>query len=197
MGLDIYLYKGEEELKLPSQKHPKHMFKIGYFRSSYNDGGINSYLVRMGLPTLYEIFLPGSDYEFTPDWENSLKRCKEVIAKYKETNTTFDVMCISVNTHFTCESENDALKTFLGETKEKPELAGCSYSSNKGWFGLDGLNCRAFISGKDILNRPAIYVVYDKEETTWYLDALEIVQETIEWVLLQPDKKEYILHWSG
>ncbi len=45
-----------KKVEKDSKKYPSHMFKIGYFRSSYNDGGINQVLQRIGLPTLGTIF---------------------------------------------------------------------------------------------------------------------------------------------
>jgi hypothetical protein len=44
--------------------------------------------------------------------------------------------------------------------------------------------------------RPCIYVVTESDNT-WYLQALEVVRETIEFVLSQEDKELYYLHWSG
>jgi hypothetical protein len=32
---------------------------------------------------------------------------------------------------------------------------------------------------------------------SWYQQALEVVVETCEWVLGQPDPSKYLLHWSG
>jgi len=32
---------------------------------------------------------------------------------------------------------------------------------------------------------------------SWYVHALEIVKETIEYVMKQPDQNLYYLHWSG
>jgi len=37
---------------------PEHLFKIGYFRSSYNGSGIENVLSTRGLPTLHDIFEP-------------------------------------------------------------------------------------------------------------------------------------------
>src|SRR5690348_14525919 len=44
-----------EYIENNSAQFPEHMFKIGYFRSSYNSGGINSVLRGYGIPDLYGI----------------------------------------------------------------------------------------------------------------------------------------------
>jgi hypothetical protein len=76
---------------------------------------------------------------------------------------------------------------------------------------LNGLKCYAFISGKDSFDRDCVYVIYEPElkenekndiEPNVYKDykrCLEIVLETIEYVLDHPKKemKKFNLHWSA
>src|SRR5690606_13005631 len=78
-----------EETEVPNEDsalHPENIFKVGYFRSSYNSSGINSVLYNIGVPTLNDIFLPeGHDsYYVVPDWEQSLASCTEAIKKLDE-----------------------------------------------------------------------------------------------------------------
>ena len=49
----------------------------------------------------------------------------------------------------------------------------------------------AVINGTD-----RVYLIYEAD-LSWYQQALEIVLETIEYVLSQPDKEKYVLHWSS
>src|SRR5882672_9079589 len=51
-----------EQIEIDSTVHPKHMFKIGYLRSSYNDGGINRILQDRIGRDLGDIFNPDEDY---------------------------------------------------------------------------------------------------------------------------------------
>ena len=50
----------------------------------------------------------------------------------------------------------------------------------------------------DALQQPCVYVVYKTEPDRWlwYHQALEIVQETLEFVLANPSP-DYLLHWSS
>ena len=75
MGLDVTLYKGSQSMEQPSALHPDHLFQRGYFRSSYNESGINSLLASVELPTLYDIFEPDGDvYAVNFEGELVIKR---------------------------------------------------------------------------------------------------------------------------
>jgi len=71
-------------IELPSAIYPEHMFKIGYFRSNYNSGGVNSVLRDMGIPDLYEIFPEAGleSYAFSPDWEACRSAAEEALDAY-------------------------------------------------------------------------------------------------------------------
>lgn len=77
-------YLKEKDIKKDSKKYPEHMFKIGYFRSSYNSGGINHVLNDYGMEDLYWIFQVGDDYHIFPDWDEALNRVNGLIKKIKE-----------------------------------------------------------------------------------------------------------------
>ena len=73
MGLSKYGCipdEGEEKIEIDSKKYPENYNKIGYFRSSYNSGGMNSVLDDLGVPDLYEIF-PHDDGEYNGIHQNS------------------------------------------------------------------------------------------------------------------------------
>jgi hypothetical protein len=94
MGLDIYISKHESEprtdeerwaddstINIDSTTQPDHLFKIGYFRSSYNNAGINAYVNRLLCkPGLYHIFPEGNDDSgfFRPDWAGARARALEM-----------------------------------------------------------------------------------------------------------------------
>jgi len=190
-----------------SKKHPKHLFKIGYFRSSYNDGGINRVLERLDIGDLYYIFdYQKEQYEFRPDWEEALKRvdaCLDAFGKIK--NKDYDVFCVEAQNIFTpdttdyAKDEKEALKVFQKQ-QEKPHAFDGGYSCREGDFYPKGRKCLGFVKGtRNIIGKtPAIYVIYEsKNSFKWYIEALEVVKETIEYVLSQKDKDDYYMSWSG
>ena len=68
-----------------------------------------------------------------------------------------------------------------------------------GTFYLNGIQVCGFIPGKDILGDACMYVITKKDTSgpDWYLQALEVVLETIEYVLEQPNPDSYRLAWSS
>jgi hypothetical protein len=72
-----------ESIEINSKVYPDHMFKIGYLRSSYNDGGINHVLSNTIGKDLYYVFFGGREeepreYHTKPDWPACLVRAREV-----------------------------------------------------------------------------------------------------------------------
>ena len=197
---------GEENIKIDSKKYPNHLFKIGYFRSSYNDGGLNSVLRRTIDLDLYYIFDVGGDYEPSNDWEANKKRAKEVIRKFKKyikEHGDYDVMDIDIMNYSKNPPRNkkEALEKFFEELEShKDSKSFRSYSSGRGDFYLDGIKVFGFITGKSSLwkSKYIMYVIYEnKDRFKWYLEALEIVLETINWILKQKEPEKYRLSWSA
>jgi len=116
MGLDVYLYDGNgEKVERDSTRHPDNYNKVGYFRSSYNPSGINRKASNLGLPGLYDIFEPGGDYEFAPDWQGSLVRVKEALKQWRAKNEAGCYDAFAVNLHNAdngIQSEVDAIAYF-------------------------------------------------------------------------------------
>lgn len=205
LGLGSY---GQDEtyktcIELDSVLHPEHIFKIGYFRSSYNSGGINIVLQDLNIPTLYDIFEHESDeYEFQPNWKEALKVVRKAISLLKE-DKGYRVETVSANMFRTDEivkTAAEALDIFKTELDGEINKPFNSYSNINGQFYLDnsGLKVHALIPGKNIFNTPCTYVIYKTEEQdNFYLEALEIVQETIEYVLDQDNPQDYYLSWSA
>ncbi len=207
MGLDIYLYKGKESIENAHPKYPDHYFKIGYFRSSYNDSGINRILENLKLPTLYGIFdAPNDKYKFKPDWELALSKTIDTIEKLKAAP---NLRCFDVgwnefkgdpSTAETITSETEAIAAFLEERKRQENSMG-SYSNSKGHFYHEGIKVFGLIEGakkRFFVDQklPCTYVIIEGGNE-WYIQALEIIKDTIEFVLAQKDKSKYKLHWSG
>lgn len=200
LGLDDWGSDKENKecIEIPSEKYPDHYFKIGYFRSSYNSGGIERILRNMGLPTLSHVFNNhGEEYEFQPNWEESLEAINALILLFKEKGA-YRVNSVSANMFKDSEvdSESRALEIFLEQMKKASEF---NYTNSDGEFYLnEPIKVLAMIPGKQRIfgERDCVYVVTESDNT-WYLQALEIVKETIEYVLSRENKEQYYLHWSG
>ena len=202
----------QDQIEIDSKFDPEHMFKVGYFRSSYNGSGIDRVLHDSIGKTLAYIFEPSGEYIVQPDWKSCLQRAQEVYNEFCDFNVKNDnlsVMTVDVkpNVHWKDEmpvQPSEALQFFQ---KERAKHTGGwdSYSNGYGYFSLEKpMKIRAIIQGvnKDLTgifrDRDCVFVVYENEEgNKWYETALQIVIETIEHVLSQPDPENHILHWSG
>ena len=194
---------GKTHIEQSHPKYPEHYFKIGYFRSSYNDSGIERILKNLGLPTLSDVFNHVDEgYEFQPNWENSLKNINSLIEDFS-TKGPYRVHDVSPNLFrdTTVNSEKEAMDIFMQELSKKlgNDSEINSYTNSEGEFYLnEPLKVVAMIPGTSNLlgRRPCTYIVTESDNT-WYMQALEIVRDTIQFVLDQEDKEKYYLHWSG
>jgi len=197
---------GREEIERNSEKYPDHLFKVGYFRSSYNSGGINHILRNInGDRDLYWVFDHDSaEYSFCPDWEQAKQRAQELIELLSK-NDPYYVSKVAWNMFSEppdVNSEKEALDIFK---KELAKQGGSrAYSNKNGLFYLDEpLPVCGIISGQEhILSNivPCVYVIHKSgadDGYDFYIQALEIVVETCEYVLSFPDPKKYWLHWSS
>jgi len=189
-----------ESVEMNHPDYPDHYFKIGYFRSSYNSGGIERILDNLGVSTLHDIFSVTSQYYVKPNWETALIRCEHAIKQFKEKGS-YRVSHVSANIfrESGITSEKEALDIFLKEMEREHHPDMMSYSNRDGEFYLDKpLEVLAMIPGKTRILRETdcVYVV-TKSDNTWYIQALEIVRDTIKYVLSQENKEQYYLHWGG
>lgn len=192
----------KEEINIDHPKYEDHYFKIGYFRSSYNEGGINSILRNIGLPTLAEIFNYEDDteYYFQPDWEKALENAENVLKGLIKADGV-RIHRVSVEKIFgenKIKSPVDAYNAFVGET-DRNNQPDFNYSNGVGDFYMNNpVEVLAMIPGTEKLfgeNKCLYYVT--KTEDKWYEQALEIVIDTIKYVLEKEDKEKYYLSWSG
>lgn len=201
-------------IEINSKKYPDHYFKIGYFRSSYNDGGINRVLSNnLGENSdLYYIFnvQDNHEYQFTPDWNLAFDRVREVKKRLKERiKETGGVYCFSVHQYKDYEnavtSRAEAIQRYL---KSKPKDVTknkdfATYSNIDGYFSMDKpIEVYAIIQGKSEYKftgeQQETYVVAkDKTKLKFYVQALDIIEETIYYVLSQPNSQNYRLAWSA
>jgi hypothetical protein len=182
-----------ERIEINSAKHPDNMFKIGYLRSSYNSGGINSVLERNGCPNLYDIFEPTDEYNFIPDWVQAQARCQEALDTLKtrmdSEMSKYDVTTVT-NMMGTgaVDSAAEALKVFEEQLSKNRESGFKSYGCREGDFYLEGITVCGIIPNKGFGGGVHLITRNDSKENNlqWYYD-----------VLAQDDVNTYYLAWSG
>jgi hypothetical protein len=248
MGLDVYLYRkrnealdgaysaeeddGEESISKKwisaeqpdSAKYPQHLFKVGYFRSSYNEGGLSCVLrQQLGLPDLDDLLLyplPERDFHTDHDgyiqevdWSAALGRVQQTLTDFRALVNTpqgrFGTMFVRVPCQLPLSTNLEAKKAFMKQLlhleNPKPLFANedgsHAYTARDGFFCTPALKVMGILPGQGLLHDPGVYVVFEHEDPAkhwqWYIEALEIVQETIEWVLAQPAPSDYVLGWSS
>ena len=200
-------FPAEKQIEIDSRTLPTHMFKIGYFRSSYNDGGINNVLKSNGMDDLYGIFdVDREEYNFKPDWKKSLKRVNKVIEDFTPLANEL-LACHHMTSIDAVADEEAALKLYRAEVeknkKNPSSFLDGGYSNRYGHFflGKEPMKIRGMMYGKNCIGQPGMFVITETEADTngnnWYVNSLLIVKETIEWVLAKPDPENYYFHWSG
>ena len=200
LGLNAY---GEDETNIesieePHPDYPDHYFKIGYFRSSYNDNGIERILGNMGVPTLHDVFsVDSEEYYIQPDWEKSLANVNSAIEKLKA-EPAYRIRPVGPNIFSDpkVNSELEAMEIFKDKLKKGNDY---NYSCSEGEFMIaEPEKIVGLIPGYTHVLRksPCVYVVTESDNS-WYIQALEIVKSTIEYVLSKDKREQYYLHWSG
>lgn len=131
----------EEKVEIDSKRDPKHYFKIGYFRSSYNNGGIN-HVLRNLLGAEYGlgwIFDNDEEYYLYPDWKRARTRAEELLKLYQASSqkcpaSVTTVTCVTEP----CRSEEEALRMFqevydaqIRQTDPRKQCHGMTAFSNK------------------------------------------------------------------
>lgn len=144
-ALEIGLSEGgndpqEHKVEIDSRLYSDHMFKVGYFRSSYNEGGFNRVMPPICGTSLNDLF-PSNEYEFRPDWADSRRRAIAALERAREwlaINGAYQVATFS-NNMFTLPAElpasiEAALAIFTEEAKRHKDAPSDfeSYSRNGG-----------------------------------------------------------------
>lgn len=191
-----------EDVCHTSITNPDHaLFSVGYFRSSYNGGGINSVADRLGLPGLYDIFNPPDDYEFKPDWYVAEELAVQAVNAWREVRDAQKYDVVEVAAHlfdpeYGAHSSREALDFFERNANRKSSFR--EFSCKDGEFFLDGLKIFAAILGKsESFQLPCTYLIIEAAALDFYVQAMEIVLETIRFVLDRPDADDYFLVWSS
>jgi hypothetical protein len=194
-------------IEMPSAKYPDNLFKIGYFRSSYNSGGINVILRENVGTSLSEIMgHDDEEYCFCPDWEASRERAVKALNRLREldASTKFNAIEIDVFNPFATakpavahRAEAVAIaKAVVDENREPSD-----FMNGKGLFVLKSKPaCIAYIAGTTSMGMPTVFGVYEAKPGDvfgWYVKAMEIVVETCDYVLGTGEANKHFLHWSG
>jgi hypothetical protein len=206
MGLSRYgTDTSRENVCINSAKYPDHTFKIGYFRSSYNGSGFNSITEQTIGMSLYNVFEPSDgNYEEVPDWSSSKERAQLLINELNRVQKEAPYIAESFNNHNFEDlkipnSDKEALDIFMKQFEShKTDPFGDSYSCQQGMFHLkEPLKIFGLMHGKSIfMNEDCVYYIL-KMDYSWYIQAAEIVLETIDYVLAQDHPEWYVLAWSG
>ena len=190
-----------EKVEIDHPDYPDHYFKIGYFRNSYNEAGIQRILKNLDLPTLDDVFnTSDGEYYVKPDWQKALENVESLISEFKKKGA-YRVRAVYPE-KFGGEvpkSEAEALKIFQEEIDKHEGKCDYNYSNVKGEFSFhEPQKVLAMIPGQNYIfnDRPCTFIITESDNT-WYIQALEIVKETCKFVLSKEDKEKYYLRWSG
>lgn len=83
----------ETAINHDSSLYPNHIFKIGYFRSSYNSNGFNNYMLNTCDYDLGKIFEP-TEYLTLPNWKKAKIRASHAVKQIQFADG-FDIMSLS------------------------------------------------------------------------------------------------------
>lgn len=205
LGLDEYGGYPEERIELDSALHPEHMFKIGYFRSSYNSGGINHLLNQYLGSSIYDLMGAENGDDAQVDWQAS----KERILKAKQ--DLMDIMAKQGGKMYSAnferaapyditrgaDSEEAAMKLFQEEA-EKEHSFGSFSNAYGSYFMEEPLKVSAMIrSTATGIFGNGFWIISERGDIDWYLESLDIMAETCDYVLAQPDIDKYYMYFSG
>ena len=164
---------------------------------------------------MHDIFGYADEYEFKPDWDRALVKVNEAITGY-EAHLNSDAGKYLVTEvrpiwQHGVKTEAEARELVMNAINSASGFR--SFSTGHGTFWLDGLKvvgvvtktyeppARSDVIGQ-IINQPSVFVVYEREpdesgKEDWYLTALKIVRESIQFVIAQPDRQDFYLCWSS
>jgi hypothetical protein len=209
MGLDVYI----EAADAPTSKvNPDHLFKVDYWRSSYNEGGINRILGNLGIPTLWDIagvtedmvsnaWDPDPSKEDDPrngeihlDWKRVRANADEAVILLRAA-PDLGVMWEQPNDlrpqDGIIDTESKAMDYVIDQLAEHPHkkddpMPFTSWTNAKGFFTHNPLAVKGIVRGKGF-GGDGHYIVYEiddgDEGRASYIESLEIVKESADWAL--------------
>jgi hypothetical protein len=186
-----------------SRRHPLHDFKIGYFFSLSNRSGFNNVLRKLTGEDFYTIlgFKPSTPDTFKPEWKRIKEKVGEIHAKlrhHKEVCGGFHNVHAIRRTTSQPKTEQEALEIFRSEVKRcrEGEFDLGNFTSEKGEFLLSCPWKVVSIIPADLENQTVCCYIIVEEDLLWYIDGLDIIEETVDFVLSQSDREVFRLCWS-
>lgn len=201
------------DVEVPRSKvDPDHLWKLDYIRSSYNAGGFNTVMRAAGLGDLYWIFGEPDGFHTFPDWADALDRAR-LVRKAYEGAAPYRAMAVSHNPFrdggklYGPQREHEAItiaEAMLEKWGDRNDELGQVFGNADGSFMPSGFEIVAALPGFEEFSingdeRAATWLVYktDDDHRKHYLTSLDILIESIEWVLARPDTELYFYLWSG
>lgn len=202
LGMDELDYGKKIEKK--SKVFSDHFFKVGLFFDGQGAESFSFVMQQLGLKTMDEIFgrcPKGEKLQFcVPDWGAALLRCAEEKAKlkrmYLEKQRVLDYRVVTMV--FNLENERQEVSSFVLSEYVKDYLS----KVDEGQGGTEEIvlygeeTIEGVVLKKEGDRLVVCLIVKTKEFYIWYLEALEVIQETIEFVLSQKRVEEYYLLWK-
>lgn len=198
MGLDIYLYDGEERIEEKSERHPDHYGGKGYLRSSYNSAGFNSVIAKLFKKDLYSVIRPLEPEDTSDDsWmvpytkahlTEALVRARELTEELKA-RLKYGIQSVSTMSLFGT-MKTKPTQVFSEETCIRlfTDLQLLGLNASDGFSGLEGVQLfqenplviQGFVYGVDSDGSNAVHAITGEigKETVLTTRVLEkIIQE--------------------
>ncbi len=188
---------------------PEHPFKLGYFSSADDENSLNEILkLRTGFDLKYIFFGEEcSQNIIKPVWEDILLRFDNVKKILKETIEedgwfSFKLFDFTEKNSNSIIGNKNALDIYLNRKKQTRNLKDMSkLITSDGIFYINhSPKILAILKNyNEKTNKPSVFVLFEASEkqSKYYLEGLEIIRETVEFILNQPNQKDYELHWRS
>ena len=197
-------YKNVSRIEQPSNVHPDHLFKVGTMVDTMDEFALSVVLGNLGIHGIHAIFgdhvqyvNKGGGIEYIrPDWSRCFDNvcdAKSALVKAVSEGRNFMVSTLSGVPSVSLKSPYEAVSMFQEQRAyAHAHKLDRNYVNQLGWFFMNKpLSIRAAISGTVITGGvpvPATYLVYNVD-MDWYMKALDIICETIEYVLSRSDDR--------
>ena len=190
-----------EQIIMDSLKYPDHSYSIGRFMNGQGPKDLGKVLSDLKIGSLEWIFNYNFEegIEYRPNWVLALERVKESLSLLNATPYyRNERIKFSADLKGPLNS-SEVMEIFYQELNKYPSLSEeTNYKNSKGDFYFQKpLEISAIIPSSSSnastgATESYLHIIY-KEDSIFYKEALEIVQETCEWVLSQKDPENYWL----
>lgn len=163
--VELRVMEQEEPIELPSTKHPP--YSIGYIRSGYGGGGINTVLRAVIGTDLYYAFPEASETGgyIKPNWRRSQQRLQKMLTRFEAKGS--------------CDAKFNAAISVNMESAQNLIA----------WLNPNDLRGSKAANDFTVSMAPA-------EQFQDYMHQLGAVLETVNYVLGRSDANNYVFYWS-